>query len=96
MRLGAAAWRRWHGCSRRGGDDHPPQIANSGLQNTNLVIAVTGWRGIAGHNPRSKTGDIMRKLFILYALAFGLVTVATVTVMATAIEAQTVDAGAPR
>jgi hypothetical protein len=33
-------------------------------------------------------GDVMRRIFILYALAFGLVTAVTAIVMATTVETQ--------
>jgi hypothetical protein len=36
-----------------------------------------------------ETGDVMRKLFIVYGLVFGLVTAVAATVTATTIEAQT-------
>jgi sensor domain CHASE-containing protein len=41
-----------------------------------------------GTNEINGTGDAMRKIFILYALVFALVTAATATVMATTSQSQ--------
>jgi hypothetical protein len=61
------------------------------------VIPVTDRFRICWHKGHNGTGDyIMRKLFILFALVFALVTTATATVVTTAVSSDTAMALATR
>jgi hypothetical protein len=68
---------------------HPPESAL-------FVILITGSSRASWHKTNKERGVHMRKIFILFALVFALVTTATATVVTTALTSDTAMALATR